>query len=72
MKSKLIVIIVLIILVIVFGAWYLYYSYSQQLQQGYQTSNDTTTGILDDLNQIPDDSSVDNQMNSLDQDFQNF
>ncbi len=73
MNQKSIIITVLVVLIILFSVWYLYYNYSQQSQQGYtQPNDDTTAGILNDLNQIPDDSSIDSEMNSLNQDIQNF
>ena len=43
-----------------------------QPSAGNLTSGDTTSDISKDLNQMPDDSVVEKELNSLDQDLQNF
>lgn len=82
-NSKLIVIIIILVLIIVVAGWYLYYNFTEQLNYNVQTSpnnniqstvtaTDTTTGILNELNQIPGDTSFDNDTNSLNQDIDSF
>lgn len=71
MNSKSIIIIVLVVLVVALGVWYFYSSYNQQWQQGFK-SDDKTASILNDLNQVPGDSSVEGELNSLDQSIQSF
>jgi hypothetical protein len=44
----------------------------QGLRQGINNTPDTTTNISNDLNQIPSDSSINNEMDSLNQDLQSF
>ena len=78
MNIKLLIITIIIVLVIVIAGWYLYSYFVQQPQQGYNIepsvtpSLDTTTNISNELNQVPDDSSVDGVMNSLDKDLECF
>ena len=82
MSLKSIIIAIIIILVIIFVVWYFYYN-SNQTSQSFQTQKninpqssqgniDTTAGILNDLNQIPNDSSANGEMNSLNQNIQSF
>ena len=70
---------IVVVLVVVFGAWYLSSLYIKNLSsktyvpQG-TTSNiqDTTSSISSDLNQIPDDSSANKEMDTLNQNLQSF
>jgi len=43
-----------------------------QPSAGNLTTGDTTSDIAKDLNQVPNDSVVEKELNSLDQDLQNF
>ena len=76
MSSKAVIITVVVVLVIVLAVWYLSYVFLGQMQQGQQmqTSNapDSTQNISSDLNKVPSDSTVNGDMNTLDQDLQNF
>jgi len=75
MNSKSIVITVVIILAVVLAAWYFYSNFAQQsynIQPGTDYTSDTTGGISSDLEQIPDDSSINSEMDSLNQDVQGF
>jgi len=74
MNLKLIII-AIIILVVVFGAWYLYLGPGSQMQQTSQTEeevNDSTSSIMIDLNQTPDDVAAEGEFNALDQSLQGF
>lgn len=72
MSTKKTLVIIIITLVIVLVVWYLSYIFIRQPQQGASNAIDTTTNIQGDLNQIPDDSSINKEMNTLDQDLKNF
>ena len=86
MNLKLIVVIIVIILLIVISVWYFYSNIMPQSEpksnvQTIQNNNiqptannatDTTTNILNDLNQIPDDSSLNNEADYLNKDIQDF
>ncbi|MSU54473.1 MAG: hypothetical protein EXS48_01350 [Candidatus Staskawiczbacteria bacterium] len=80
MNFKLTLSIVIIILVIVFAGWLLYANYTpsdvgdvKTNQESAQDSAvDSTLTIESDLNQIPDDSSVNGDMNSLDTSLEAF
>lgn len=78
MSTKSTLITIVIVLVVVLAVWYLSYyfiSYPQQgnvQQQGASNTPDTTTNISNDLQQVPGDSSLDEEMNSLDKELQNF
>ena len=75
MNIKSTIIIIIIILAIIFVAWYFYNSStSQQLKQTSLQNNasDTTANISRVLNQTPDDASVGNELNSLNQTVQGF
>lgn len=75
MNSKSLIVTIVIILVIVFVAWYLYSNFFQQsynIQSGVNYDSDTTGSISNDLNQLPNDSSVNSEMNSLDQNVNDF
>lgn len=68
MNFKLTLSIVIIILVIVFAGWYLYANYNPNGQDSRQDANsgiDSTAAIESDLNQVPDDSAINGDMNSL-------
>lgn len=76
MSTKSTLITIVIVLVIVFAVWYLSYMFIKQPQQGSQqginNAPDTTANISNDLKQVPSDSSVNGEMNTLNQDLQNF
>lgn len=78
MSAKLTLIIIVIVLVVIFAVWYLSSMFIGQFQQnsgsqqGVNNASDTTIKISNDLNQIPDDSSVNGEMNTLNQDLQSF
>jgi len=77
-SAKLTLIIIVIVLVVIFAVWYLSSMFIGQFQQnsgsqqGVNNASDTTIKISNDLNQIPDDSSVNGEMNTLNQDLQSF
>lgn len=77
MNLKLILSIVIIILVVVIAGWLLYANYvpnnGQIQQEATQDSGaDNTATIEAELNQVPDDTSVNGDMQSLDADVQAF
>ena len=78
MNSKSIIITIIIVLVIVLAGWYLYSYSAKPAQQNYTAQpnsnypTDTTASISNDLSQLPDDSSVNSEMNSLNQSIQSF
>jgi predicted PurR-regulated permease PerM len=78
METRLIITTIIIVLVVVFAAWYLYSVFSDQNQQDYgsqpvsDTTADTTSRISSDLNQIPDESSLNSDIDSLNQSVQGF
>jgi len=78
MNLKLTLSIAVIILIVVFAGWYLYTQYVpevsqlQQEQENAQNSNDTTASIESDLNQVPDDATVNGDMDSLDASLEAF
>lgn len=77
MNFKLTVSIIIIILVVVVAAWLLYTNYTpgdkQTDQESAQDSSvDSTATIEADLNQVPDDSAVNGDMDSLDASLQTF
>ena len=78
MKTKSLIISIIIILVVVIIGWYVYSSLIQQSQQDYSAelessySSDTTTNISNDLDQVPDDSSINGDLDSLDKDLESF
>lgn len=86
MKSNIILIIIAVVvaLVVVIVGWSLYYmnqlqtgnSYDQSTiqtrQQEQQIDDNTAQEISNDLNQIPDDSSVNREIDSLNADVQSF
>ena len=78
MNSKLIIITIIIVLVIVLVAWYLYAVMSGQQgnmqpnSSGTEIKGDTTADISASLNQVPDDSSMNGEVNTLNQSVQSF
>lgn len=80
MNLKLIVIVVVVvILLIAFSAIYVglnkqYAQNSADLrnQQSFSAQTDTTDGIMKDLKKIPNDSSLDNSIKSLDKTLEDF
>lgn len=75
MKTNQIVILVLVVLIVVFSIWYLYY-YNQMIQRNYSiesdNSSDTTDFIANELNQVPGDTSLDNDIESLEEQLEGF
>jgi predicted PurR-regulated permease PerM len=75
MKVKLIITVIVIILVLVVG-WYVYSIYSnQQAQPIYNfqpKASDASANIMKDLSQVPDDSALNSDINSLSQDIEGF
>ncbi len=80
-------VVVILILVAIAVGWYLYREflapqavpYNSTAQQtppppteNTNAAGDTTSDISKDLNQLPDDSAAANELNSLDQNLQNF
>lgn len=86
MNKKLLVIVIIVIacLLVGWGAWYLYdnlqyQSYinqpneeANQNGQNAATPSDTTASISTELNQTPDDASLNAEMNALDKEVQGF
>ncbi len=74
---KLTLTLLIIILVVVVAGWLLYASYvpkGEQIQQesGQDSTVDSTATIEADLNQVPDDSAVNGDIESLDASIQAF
>ena len=84
MNLKLVIVTIIIILIIVLAVWYFYSNLSQQPSPSYNTqtnqnvqpainaTGDKTVNILNDLKRIPDDASLNNEINSLNSSLQNF
>lgn len=78
MSTKSIIIAVVVIVLVILVGWYIYATYMQPKPASEsqtslnQASNDTTSSIQNDLSQVPDDSAVNSQLDSLDKDVQNF
>lgn len=74
MTLKSIISVIVIILVILLAVWYYYANLSPQAQQSQNIKpvGDTTGVILDDLNQLPSSSSLESDLNSLDEYLKNF
>lgn len=69
MTSKSTVIAIVVILAVIIVGWIIY-----SMSQGKQMYNnaDTTGSISNDLNQVPDDSALDGDIDSLNKEIQNF
>lgn len=81
MSTKRTLVIVIIALVVIAVVWYFSYmlmnlyrfgSDSQQTTNNTSNAPDTTLNISGELQQIPDDSALNNDINALDQDLKSF
>ena len=83
MNTKTTLIVLAILVVVVFAGWYFYIMLMPDGQQAQQANNediqsardasaDSTSIIENDLKQVPDDSSMDNDKASLDANLQSF
>lgn len=65
MKNQIIITIVIIVLIVAAAAWFLLTKQSPAI-------NDKISDITNDLNQIPNDSTPNQELDSLNQSIQNF
>lgn len=75
MSIKSVLLVVVVGLIVVFGGWYissLLINRPGSSQQSLGSASDSLDSIAKDLNQVPDDSSGSNDINSLDKNLQGF
>ena len=79
MNVKLFAIVTFIVLTVFVTAWQFYFSFSPQLREDYNTNttgatntSNTIESISNDLNQIPDASSLNSELDSLNESIEGF